>query len=142
MWDYDWCWRQVFPDALKLSLLKSIAMLNIVKPIAHSIICVVGVGAVGLAALMALRLLPEPPKMVIAVDVVSERLQLAKQYGATHFIDSRDVESLKDALMRVSDQQGIDGTIDTTGRPEVIGNLLEATAKKGIVVQVGVGVVC
>jgi len=117
-------------------------MLNIVKPIAHSIICVVGVGAVGLAALMALRLLPEPPKMVIAVDVVSERLQLAKQYGATHFIDSRDVESLKDALMRVSDQQGIDGTIDTTGRPEVIGNLLEATAKKGIVVQVGVGVVC
>ena len=121
---------------------KSIAMLNVVKPSPDSVVCVVGVGAVGLAALMALKLLPEPPKMVIAVDVVSERLQLAKQYGATHLVNSRDVDNLKDALMRVSDEQGIDGTIDTTGRPEVIATLLEATAKRGIVVQVGVGVVC
>jgi len=117
-------------------------MLNVVKPSADSIVCVVGVGAVGLAALMAVKLLPEPPKKVIAVDVVSERLKLAEKYGATHFINSRHVENLKDALMRVSDEQGIDGTIDTTGRPEVISSLIEATAKKGLVVQVGVGVVC
>jgi aryl-alcohol dehydrogenase len=44
--------------------------------------------------------------------------------------------------MSLSEGKGIDGTIDTTGRPDVVGTLLEATAKKGIVVQVGVGVVC
>jgi aryl-alcohol dehydrogenase len=116
-------------------------MINVVKPNPDSIVCIVGVGAVGLAALMALNLLPSPPKQIIAVDVVSERLELARKYGATDFVNSREVGDLKSALMGVSDGKGIDGTIDTTGRPEVVGNLLEATAKKGIVVQVGVGVV-
>lgn len=101
-----------------------------------------GVGAVGLAALMALKLLPSPPKKIIAVDVVPDRLELAKKYGATDFINSREVGDLKTALMDVSGGKGVDGTIDTTGRPEVVENLLEATAKKGIVVQVGVGAVC
>lgn len=117
------------------------AMLNVVNPNADSIVCVVGVGAVGLAALMALKLLPSPPKKIIAVDVVHERLELAKKYGASDFINSREVGDLKSALMDVSDGKGVDGTIDTTGRPEVVENLLEATAKKGIVVQVGVGAV-
>jgi len=117
-------------------------MLNVVKPNPDSIVCVVGVGAVGLAALMALKLLPSPPKQVIAVDVVLERLEFARKYGATDFINSRGVGDLKAALMSVSEGKGIDGTIDITGRPDVVGTLLEATAKKGIVVQVGVGVVC
>jgi aryl-alcohol dehydrogenase len=117
-------------------------MLNVVKPYPDSIVCVVGVGAVGLAALMALKLLPSPPKQVIAVDVVPERLEFARKYGATDFINSRGVGDLKAALMSVSEGKGIDGTIDTTGRPDVVGTLLETTAKKGIVVQVGVGVVC
>jgi aryl-alcohol dehydrogenase len=117
-------------------------MLNVVKPSADSIVCVVGVGAVGLAALMALKLLPSSPQKIVAVDVVPERLELARKYGATDFVNSREVEDLKSALMDVSDGKGVDGTIDTTGRPDVIGTLLEATAKKGIVVQVGVGVVC
>jgi aryl-alcohol dehydrogenase len=89
---------------------------------------------------MALKLLPSPPTKIIAIDVVPERLELAKKYGATDFINSRQVNNLKAALMSVSDEKGIDGTIDTTGRAEVVGTLLEATAKRGIVVQVGVGV--
>jgi aryl-alcohol dehydrogenase len=117
-------------------------MLNVVKPSSDSTVCVVGVGAVGLAALMALKLLPSPPRKIIAVDVVPERLELAKKYGATDFVNSREVGDLKSALLDVADGKGVDGTIDTTGRPEVVGTLLEATAKRGIVVQVGVGVVC
>lgn len=119
----------------------STAMLNVVKPGSDSIVCVVGVGAVGLAALMALKLLPSPPTKVIAVDVVPERLELARKYGATDFINSREVEDLKSALLATSGGMGIDGTIDTTGRPDVVNSLLEATAKRGIVVQVGVGLV-
>jgi aryl-alcohol dehydrogenase len=109
-------------------------MLNVVQPKSDSIVCIVGVGAVGLAALMAIKLAPSPPAKVLAVDVVPERLELAKKYGATDIIDSREVTDLKAALLAVSD-----GSIDATGRPEVIGNLLKATAKKGKVVTVGVG---
>jgi aryl-alcohol dehydrogenase len=114
-------------------------MLNVVQPNSDSIVCIVGVGAVGLAALMAIRLAPSPPAKVIAVDVVPERLELAKKYGATDIIDSRKVTDLKAALLAVSDGRGIDGSIDATGRPDVIGSLLKATAKKGKVVTVGVG---
>lgn len=115
------------------------AILNVMKPKSDDIVCVVGVGAVGLAALMALKLCPSPPRKVIAVDIVPERLELAKKYGATDLVNSREVNDLKTALLDVTDGKGIDGTIDTTGRPGIVGDLLKATAKKGMVVQVGVG---
>ena len=114
-------------------------MLNVVSPSADSIVLVVGAGAVGLAALMALKLLPSPPRMVIAVDVVPSRLDLAKKYGATHVINSKPIPSLTTALRDLTNGSGIDGSIDTTGRPEVLRSLLEASAKKGVVVSVGVG---
>jgi aryl-alcohol dehydrogenase len=114
-------------------------MMNVLKPKGDDIVCVVGAGAVGLAALMALRLSPSPPKKVIAVDIVPERLGLAKKYGATDVINSREHDDLKTALLEVTKGKGVDGTIDTTGRPEIVANLLKATAKKGMVVQVGVG---
>lgn len=116
-------------------------MLNVIKPQSDDIVCVVGAGAVGLAALMAVKLCPSPPKKVIAVDIVPERLALAKKYGATHTINSREESDLRIALLEMTDGRGVDGTIDTTGRPDIVGELLRATAKKGMVVQVGVGVV-
>ena len=114
-------------------------MLNVVRPSSDSTVLVVGAGAVGLAALMALDLLPSPPMKVIAVDVVPERLELAKKYGATHIISSKATPDLKAALKSVTDGNGVDGAIDTTGRPDVIRTLLESAAKKGVVVSVGVG---
>jgi aryl-alcohol dehydrogenase len=114
-------------------------MLNVVRPVSEDTVLVVGAGAVGLAALMALKLLPSPPRMVIAVDVVPERLELAKKYGATHVINSKETPDLKAALKSVTNGKGVDGAIDTTGRPEVLRTLLESAAKKGVVVSVGVG---
>ncbi|KAI3572690.1 aryl-alcohol dehydrogenase [Fusarium oxysporum f. sp. albedinis] len=116
------------------------ALLNVLQPeSASSVICVSGVGAVGLAALMATRLVQPPPAKVIAVDVVPERLELAKKFGATVTIDCRQVTDLKAALLEATGGEGIDGSIDATGRPEVAETLLRASAKKGSVVQVGVG---
>lgn len=117
-------------------------MLNVVKPTSDSVVVVVGAGAVGLSALMSLKTLPSPPAQVIAVDVVSERLELAKSFGATHIVNSRESPDLKDALMKITENQGVDGAIDTTGRPDVVNTLLKSVAKKGIVVTVGVGSVC
>jgi len=117
-------------------------MLNVVRPTHDSTVLVVGTGAVGLAAIMALGLLPARPKRVIAVDVVAERLELAKKYGATDVINSRENPDLKVAIFGLTDGRGADGAIDTTGRPEIVGALLDSAAKKGVVVSVGVGKVC
>jgi aryl-alcohol dehydrogenase len=117
-------------------------MLNVVRPSPNSTVLVAGTGAVGLAALMALKLAPFPPSKVIAVDIVPERLEMARKYGATDVINSKDNPDLKAAIKAVTDGKGVDGAIDTTGRPDVLKILLESAAKKGVVVSVGVGKVC
>lgn len=114
-------------------------MLNVLAPSAHDIICIVGAGAVGLAALMSLAFLEHKPKQIIVVDIVDERLEMATKYGATHTMNSRNEKDLKAALKVVTNGKGVDGTIDTTGRPDVLVDLLEATAKRGMVCSVGVG---
>lgn len=115
------------------------AMLNVVRPSADETVMVVGAGAVGLASLMALKLLPSPPSVVIAVDIVHERLKLAKKYGATHVVNSKETPDLRSALGAITDGKGVDGAIDTTGRPEILRALFESSANKGVVVSVGVG---
>lgn len=115
------------------------AMLNVVKPTLNSVVAVVGAGAVGLAAIMALKLNKEQPKMVIAVDLIQARLDMAKKYGATHVINSTEVKDLKAALLELTDGEGVNGSIDCTGRADVVNTLMDATAKRGTVVSVGVG---
>ncbi len=117
------------------------ALLNVLKPTASSTICIVGAGAVGLAAIMAVKLLPEQPRRVIAVDVVASRLEMARKYGATDVIDSSKPRDggLKAELLRITEGEGVAGSIDCTGRAEVVNALIEASAKRGMVVSVGVG---
>ena len=118
-------------------------MLNVVRPTSDSVVLVTGAGAVGLAAIMALKLLDSPPRKIIAVDLVPERLELAKKYGATDVISTRsESPDLKAAILAITEGRGADGAVDTTGRPDVLGVLLDSVAKKGIVVSVGVGKVC
>ncbi|ATZ56353.1 hypothetical protein BCIN_13g01940 [Botrytis cinerea B05.10] len=115
------------------------AILNVLKPSSDDIVCIIGAGAVGLAAIMALNLLEKKPKQVIAIDMLDERLKLAKTYGATHVIKPTKERSLQSTLKRMTNFEGIDISIDTTGKPEVVAELLEATAKLGTVCSLGVG---
>jgi aryl-alcohol dehydrogenase len=114
-------------------------MLNVLKPKEGQVVAVVGAGAVGLSAIMAIKLASSKPSKIIAVDIVPARLEMAKKYGATHFINSKETPDLKSALLEITGGEGVDGSIDTSGRPDVVNTLLDACARKGIVVSVGVG---
>jgi threonine dehydrogenase-like Zn-dependent dehydrogenase len=116
-------------------------MLHVLTPSPHDTICIVGAGAVGLAALMSLNFQERKPKQIIVVDVIDERLKMAVKYGATHTVNSRNEKDLKAALKELTKEKGIDRAIDTTGRPDIVGDLLESTAKRGLVCSVGVGAV-
>lgn len=114
-------------------------MLNVVDPARDEAVVVVGVGAVGLAAIMALKTLEHPPKKIIAVDIVGARLELARSFGATHGVNSKVRPELMKVLMDITDGRGVNGAIDTTGRPQIIKELIHSAARKGKVVTVGVG---
>lgn len=64
------------------------AVMNSLAVPAGRAIAVFGTGAVGLAAVMAARIVGATP--IIGVDINPMRLQLALELGATHIIDNRD----------------------------------------------------
>ena len=123
-------------------LLTLTAMLNVLNPQPDETVVVVGTGAVGLSAIMALKTLEKPPNKIIAVDIVPARLEMARSYGATHGVNSKVRPELMKVLMDISHGKGVDGAIDTTGRPEIAKELFYSAARKGKVVAVGVSDVC
>jgi len=74
-------------------------------------IAVFGTGAVGLAAVMAARIVRANP--IIGVDIKSKRLKLAKELGATHVIDNRRGNTGP----RITDITGggVDYVVETSG---------------------------
>ncbi|MFE0331975.1 NAD(P)-dependent alcohol dehydrogenase [Streptomyces sp. NPDC058960] len=110
------------------------AVWNVLRPRAGSTLVVLGAGAVGLSAVMAAAL--TPAARIIAVDRVAERLALAKELGATHTVNAAEAD-LADALALLTDGQGADGVVETTGSVAVLRQGADALAARGALVVVG-----
>ncbi|KAK5273678.1 hypothetical protein LTR99_007751 [Exophiala xenobiotica] len=110
-------------------------VLNVLKPTKDDSIAVFGLGAVGLAALMAAKYLDA--KQIIAVDLVPEKLNLAKEFGATATINPKDVPDVVKATKELTNG-GVDFAIDCTGVVAVIEQCIEALGPLGVAAGVGV----
>ncbi|MFJ1807303.1 MULTISPECIES: NAD(P)-dependent alcohol dehydrogenase [unclassified Streptomyces] len=110
------------------------AVWNVLKPSTGSTIVVLGAGAVGLSAVMAAAL--SPATTIIAVDRVAERLELAKELGATHTVDAGQA-TLGEAVAEITGGQGADGVVETTGNTAVLRQGVDALAARGTLVVVG-----
>ncbi len=110
------------------------AVWNVLKPGLGSTVLVLGAGAVGLSAVMAAAL--TPATRIIAVDRVGERLALAKELGATHTINAGEAD-LGEAVAKITDGQGVDGVVETTGNVAVLRQGVDALAPRGTLVVVG-----
>ncbi|KAL6249143.1 hypothetical protein RBB50_004206 [Rhinocladiella similis] len=110
-------------------------VLNVLKPQVGSSIAVFGVGGVGLAAIMAAKNFT-PATKIIAIDVVDSRLEMAKELGATHALNSkgRDIVEL---IRSVTDGDGVDYALDGTGNLAVVQAMIDSTANSGIAATVG-----
>ncbi|MFE9450935.1 NAD(P)-dependent alcohol dehydrogenase [Streptomyces sp. NPDC006739] len=110
------------------------AVWNELRPVIGASVVVLGAGAVGLSAVMAAAL--TPATTVVAVDRVAERLELARELGATHTVDAGS-ESLPEALAAITGGQGADGVVETTGSVAVLRQGVDALAARGTLVVVG-----
>lgn len=90
-------------------------IVNILKPTKGSSIAVIGVGAVGAAAIMGAKL--SPATMIIAIDIIDARLELAKELGATHVLKS-DADTGK-KLRELTNGAGVNHVVEATGNPGV-----------------------
>jgi aryl-alcohol dehydrogenase len=110
------------------------AVWNVLKPVTGSTIVVLGAGAVGLSAVMAAAL--TPATTIVAVDRVGERLELAKELGATHTVNAGE-QDLGEALAAITGGQGADGVVETTGNVGVLRQGVDALGARGTLVVVG-----
>jgi aryl-alcohol dehydrogenase len=90
-------------------------------------IAVFGAGGVGLSAVMAARLVGAA--RIVAVDINPERLELARELGATDVIDSREGDVAP--RVRAVTGRGVDFTLNTTTVPEIHTAALECLAMNG-----------
>lgn len=103
-------------------------VMNSLKVPAGAGIAVFGTGAVGLAAVMAARIVGANP--IIGIDIVPGRLALARELGATHAIDSRK-EDVAARIKRITGG-GIDYTVETTDDEDMYRLSLELLNPKGV----------
>jgi len=110
------------------------SMWNVLNPREGDSVAVYGTGAVGLSGIIAASL--RKPAILIAIDVVDERLELARSLGATHTINGRD-ERVADRISEITTGAGVGLSFDTTGNPQVARGALDAAATGGTVLVCG-----
>jgi aryl-alcohol dehydrogenase len=92
-------------------------------------IAIFGTGAVGLAAVMAARIVGANP--IIGVDINPVRLELALELGATHAIDNRH-EAVASRIAGITGG-GVDYVLEITGNPKMHQLATEVLNPRGIV---------
>ena len=98
-------------------------------------VAVFGCGGVGNAAIAGARL--AGANVVVGVDVDDRKLGLAREFGATHTVNSRNEDPVE-AIRALTGGDGADVCIEAVGRPEVFEQAFYARDLAGTVVQVGV----
>ncbi|MEU9830324.1 S-(hydroxymethyl)mycothiol dehydrogenase [Streptosporangium sp. NPDC048047] len=98
-------------------------------------VAVIGCGGVGDAAVHGARL--AGATRIIAVDVDDRKLGWAKEFGATHTVNSRDADPVE-AIRELTGGNGADVVIEAVGRPETYRQAFYARDLAGTVVLVGV----
>ncbi len=101
---------------------------------------VYGVGAVGLAAIMAAHAIGMAP--IVAVDRVPQRLALARDLGATHAELAGDGLAERLAAIAPAPPPGtgaaFDAAIDTTGLASVVSAAIATLGARGTMVVIGI----
>jgi S-(hydroxymethyl)mycothiol dehydrogenase len=98
-------------------------------------VAVIGCGGVGVAAVVGARL--AGASTIIAVDIDDTKLEWAKDFGATHAVNSTSTDPVA-AIQELTDGVGADVVIDAVGRPETYEQAFYARDLAGTVVLVGV----
>lgn len=98
-------------------------------------VVIVGAGPVGMAALLTAQFYS--PATLIMVDGDSNRLDVAKRFGATHVIDIK-TENAVERILQLTDGVGVDVAIEAVGIPASFDTCQSVIAPGGTIANVGV----
>jgi S-(hydroxymethyl)glutathione dehydrogenase/alcohol dehydrogenase len=110
------------------------AAVNRAQVKAGSSAVVIGAGGVGLNAIQGAAFSGAYP--LIAVDVLDNKLKAAREFGATHTVNSRETEPLE-AVKQMTAGRGADYVFVTVGKVEAMKQGAAMAGKRGLTVLVG-----
>lgn len=111
------------------------AVMNALKPKAGSSIAIFGAGSVGLAAVMAARVVG--CTTIVAVDLNESRLTLARELGATHTINGGAGDVVAE-IQKITGGEGVQYSIEATGLPKVVRQAVDSLRLTGVCGVIGV----
>jgi len=91
-----------------------------------SSIMIIGCGGIGMNAIHAAEI--AQARMIVAVDRLASKLEMAKKFGATHVVNSSE-QDLNEAVKRLTGDEGLDYAIDTVGRKETMEMVYKSVKK-------------
>jgi alcohol dehydrogenase len=100
-----------------------------------STVAIVGSGPIGLAALLTAQFYS--PAEIIMIDLDDNRLGLARQFGATQTVNSKDGKAA-DAVKALTGGRGVDTAIEAVGVPATFVLCEDLVAPGGVIANIGV----
>jgi aryl-alcohol dehydrogenase len=110
------------------------AVLNVLRPRPGDAFAVFGAGTVGLAGLMAARITGCEP--IIAVDLHSNRLALARSLGATHTVDAASLDPVAE-IRKATEGLGVQASLEAAGTPQTLRQAVDCLRPMGACCLVG-----
>ncbi len=104
-----------------------------VKP--GSTVAVFGCGGVGVNVIQGAAL--AGAEKIIGVDILPNKLNYARTFGATHTINAKEVNPVE-AVRALTNGRGVDYAFEVIGQPATIRQAYDCLAKRGMGVVVGV----
>lgn len=98
-------------------------------------IAIVGAGPVGMAVLLTAQFYS--PAIIVVIDLDDNRLEMAKQLGATHTINSGS-GNVKEQLEKIVGPEGVDVAIEAVGIPQTWDLCQRIVKPGGNIANVGV----
>lgn len=98
-------------------------------------VVILGGGCIGLVTLLSCK--AHGAGKIILADIVDARLEKAKELGATHVINSKEVD-VKEEIARLTEGRGVDIVFETAGSPVTIAQTPFLVCKGGTIVLVGI----
>lgn len=98
-------------------------------------VAILGCGGVGLNVVQGAAMVSADP--IIAIDIYDQKLELARQFGATHVINSGQTD-LREEVRKIVGSSGVDVFVENTGLVRLIEQAYELTGKTGRTILVGV----
>jgi NDMA-dependent alcohol dehydrogenase len=110
------------------------AVLNTAGVEAGAKVAIFGCGGVGLSSVMAAKL--AGASKIIAIDIRDNKLEMAKDFGATHTINSAQ-ENPVEKIQELTAGGGADYSFEAIGNADIITQAFDATRPGGMTIIVG-----